>query len=452
MPDEREELLEIAQKVVRKARDHVEVAEVSIGSSWDLSAKVRLGKTELVEEAGGRGASLRVIKDGRLAMTSTSDLSESGLSLLVDDAVELADLAEKDDLLGPAPVEDLARGPFQDLDLFDQAVSAIDADEALERARRAEKAALDADKRITLSEGATFSRTSSTRVMVLSGGFEGTQRGSYASLNVVPLAEESDGTKRRGYYWTAKRHLEDLEPELSVGREATRRTLQKLGASKIDTKEMPVIFDNDSSRSILSTFAGCLMGGALWRKSSYLLGRLNSEVANPLVEIIDDPLVQRGPGSRPYDGEGLTSRANQIVKSGKLQSYILDCYSGRKLNLPSTASASRGGGSVGPSTSNLIMQAGKLSVEELIESTEEALLVTEMMGFGFNGITGDFSRGAAGFLIRGGKIVQPVNEVTISANLDDMMKNIDAIANDLELKTSVAAPSFRISKMTVSGN
>jgi len=452
MRDETDELMTLAHGVVQRALQGVDVAEVSVGRTWDLSAKVRLGEPELVEEAGQRGLSLRVIRDGRVAMTSTSDLSDEGLARCVADALELVELSEPDPWVGPAPAELLCGPPHPDLDLFDPTLDALDADGAIERARRAERAALDFDPRITLSEGATCSRTSGTGVMVLSSGFEGAQRGSYAALSVAPVTEDEGGKRRRGSYWTARRHLADLEDEVAVGVEAARRTLAKLGARKIDTCEAPVVFDKDAARSILGTFAGCVVGGALWRKSSYLLGRLGSPVASSLVHIVDDPLLPRGPGSRPYDGEGLRSRKNEVVRGGTLVSYLLDCYAARKLEMESTASASRSGGSIGASTTNFIMQAGDLSRDELIANTPRGLLVTEMMGFGFNALTGDFSRGAAGFWIEDGKIAFPVSEITISSNLDTMLLGVDAVANDLELKTSTAAPTFRVASMTIAGS
>jgi PmbA protein len=452
MRDDSDELLSLARKVVKRALEGADVAEASAGSSWDLSAKVRLGEPELVEEAGQRGISLRVIREGRVAMTATSDLSDAGIERCVADALELVELSQRDEHAGPAPKELLCGPPHPELDLFDGAMAAIDADAAITRARIAERAALDFDPRITLSEGATFSRTSGVRVMVLSSGFEGSVAGSYASLSVAPVVEDSGGKRRRGSYWSARRHLADLEGEVDVGREAARRTLAKLGARKVDTCEAPVIFDTDAARSIVGTFAGCIVGGSLWRKSSYLLGRVGSEVASPLVSIVDDPMLLRGPGSRAFDGEGLRSRKNQVVRAGKLETYLLDCYSARKLGLESTASASRGGGAIGASTTNFVMQAGDRTRDELIAGTERGLLVTEMMGFGFNAVTGDFSRGAAGFWIENGRITFPVSEVTISSNLDAMLRGVDAVANDLELKTSTAAPTFRVSSMTIAGS
>src|SRR5690606_372230 len=196
--------------------------------------------------------------------------------------------------------------------------------------------------------------------------------------------------------WSSKRHLAELDDASEVGREAARRTTAKLGARKLATQQMTVIFDPDAARSIVGLLGGCVLGGSIWRRSSYLLGRLGTQVASELVTIVDDPLIARAPGSRGFDGEGLLCRRNDIVRGGKLESYLLDTYSGRKLDMPSTASASRGSsGGVGPSSSNFVLQPGTQTQAALLAETDRALYVTSMMGFGFNGVTGDFSRGAS---------------------------------------------------------
>ncbi|MBK7586521.1 MAG: TldD/PmbA family protein [Myxococcales bacterium] len=444
--------MQLASELVERARGlGADVAEATARAGWELSTKVRLGEAELVEEAGHRGVSLRVIRNQRVAVTSTSDLSKPGLERCVSDALMLAELSEPDPFAGPADPAELGSPPFPELDLYDESVEKVMADVALERATRAERAALDFDPRMTLSEGATFSRTTGASARVISTGFTGTLRGSYASLVVSPVVEDEGGKRRRGYYWSARRHLAEMDDDAEVGREAARRTLAKLGARKVPTAEAPIVFDPDVARSIIGTFAGCIMGGAIWRKSSYLVEREGTEVASELVNLVDDPLIQKAPGSRPYDGEGLTSRRNVVVEAGQLRTYLLDSYSARKLGRKSTASAAVSGGSITSSTSNFILSPGPLSREEIIASTKRGLYVTEMMGFGFNAITGDFSRGAAGFWIEDGKLAFPVSEVTISSNLDTMLKNIDAVGDDLDLKTSTAAPTFRISKMTIAG-
>jgi len=451
--DESRELLKLAAEVVERARRAgADVAEASARGGSDLSTRVRLGKPELVEEAGHHSISLRVIRAERVALTSTSDLSPRGIERCVADALMLAELSEPDPFAGPADPSLLAQPPFPELDLFDESLFKIDADRAIEQASIAEQAAFDFDPRIKLSEGATFSRSNSTSAIVLSSGFQATLRGSYASLTVAPVVEDEGGKKRRGHYWSATRHQSELEDPVFVGQEAARRTLAKLNPRKVPTQETTVIFDTDVSRSIIGAFIGCILGGSVWRKSSYLVSREGTEVASAGVTLIDDPLIPRAPGSRPFDGEGLPSRKNVVVDGGVLKTFLLDSYSARKLQRASTGSAARGGGSVSASTSNLIMQPGALSREELIASTPSGLYVTEMMGFGFNAMTSDFSRGAAGFWIENGKFAFPVSEITISSTLDAMLKGIDGIANDLRLLTSVAAPTFRTARMTISGS
>jgi PmbA protein len=453
MKDDAEELMNLCARLVDDARKAgADVAEASARGGWELSAKVRLGEPELVEEAGHRSVALRVLKDQRVALTSTSDLSEPGLRRCVADALMLVELSEADPCSGPAEPGLLSKPPHPELSLYDPEVETIDAEKALRLATRAESAALGSDSRLTLSEGATFSRTTSVSALVLSNGFSATLRGSYASLVVSPVVEDEGGKRRRGFYWTARRHLADLEDAEAVGKEAARRTLAKLGARKVPTCEAAVVFDPDVARSIIGTFAGCIVGGALWRKSSYLVGRQGSQVASPLVTLVDDPLLPKAPGSRPFDGEGLRSCRRVVVKEGTLESYLLDCYSARKLGLTPTSSASRSGGSISASTSNFILQPSQQSRDEIVRSTGSGLYVTELMGFGFNSLTGDFSRGASGFWIENGELAFPVSEITISGNLDTMLKSIDAVGNDLDMRTATCAPTFRIGAMTIAGS
>jgi len=451
--DESRELLKLAAEVVERARRAgADVAEASARGGSELSTRVRMGKPELVEEAGHHSISLRVIRGDRVALTSTSDLTPRGIERCVADALMLAELSEPDPFAGPADPSLLAKPPFPDLDLFDEGLSSIDADRAIEQALKAEQAAFDFDPRIKLSEGATFSRTNSTGALVLSSGFQAAQRGSYAALTVAPVVEDDGGKKRRGHYWSANRHGSGLEDPVFVGQEAARRTLAKLNPRKVPTQETTVIFDCDVSRSIIGAFIGCVMGGSVWRKSSYLMDREGTEVASSGVTLVDDPLIPRAPGSRPFDGEALPSRKNVVVENGVLKTFLLDSYSARKLSRASTGSAGRSGGSISASTSNLIMEAGHITRDELIGSTERGLYVTEMMGFGFNPMTSDFSRGAAGFWIEDGKFAFPVSEITISSTLDAMLKGIDGIASDLRLITSTASPTFRTARMTISGS
>lgn len=447
-------LIDLCADVVDRAlRKGADVAEAKARSGSELSAKIRKGEPELIEEAGHRGIGMRVIKNQRVALTATSDLSAKGIERFVQDAIDLVEISEEDPFAGPADPERICKPPFPDLDLYDPAGGEVDAARAIAIAQEAEKAAFDFDPRITNSDGATFARTAGCTAMVLSGGFRGGFAGSYASLVVVPVADDEGDKKRRGFHWTAKRHLAALDDPREVGREAARRTLRKLGARKVPTCEAPVIFDPDAARSILGLLAGCAMGSSIWRKSSYLAGREGTPIASELVTVVDDPLIRAAPGSRPFDGEGLASVKNVVVDGGVLKTYLCDSYSARKLGRSSTASASRGGsGGVGPSTTNFILQPGDTSPEEIIASTPRGLFVTEMMGFGFNAVTGDFSRGAAGFWIEDGKLSFPVSEVTISLNLDELLKRIDSVGSDLDLRSSTASPTLRVSQMTIAGS
>jgi PmbA protein len=447
------ELEQLAAGLVERALGGgVDVAEAVARSGYELSTKVRLGEPELVEEAGHRGVGLRVMKSRRVATSSTSDLTASGLDRFLADALELVDVTEEDPFAGPADPALVAKAVERPAELYDPLVAEITAEHALDWARRGEAAARAADARITNSEGATFSRVTGAFAMVLSGGFRGGYATSYASLVVTPVADDQDDKKRRGYHWTARRHLGDLDSAEAVGIEAARRTVRMLGAKKVPTCEAPVVFEPDAARSILGLLASCVVGSSIWRKQSYLLGREGSRVASDLVTVVDDPFLARAPGSRPFDGEGLLSRRNVVVEQGMLRTFLCDSYSARKLGRETTANASRGsGGGVGPSTTNFVLQPGSTKAAEIIRSTERGLYVTEMMGFGFNPGTGDFSRGASGFWIENGELAYPVSEVTISLNVDELLKRIDAVGDDLDLRTSIASPTFRVSAMTIGG-
>jgi PmbA protein len=450
------ELRDIAQLAVELAkRAGADDAEVLVRDSSELAVKIRLGEPELVQEAGSRELGLRVLRGGRRAVTSTSDLRREALEALCAETVTLADLAEPDECALP-PDPALLATSVLDLDLYDPAVAEVEVAWALRQAIAGEAAARGYDPRITNSEGATWSRVLGASAFATSGGFVGGIRGSYASLVVEPLCDDTtDATnpkKRRGYWWSGSRFLGEIEPAEAIGIEAARRTVATLGARKVETQECPIVFDPEVARSIAGTVFSVANGAAFWRKSSYLVGKEGQVIASPLVTIVDDPLIPRAPGSRPFDGDGLPTRRNVLVDKGVLGPVLCDVYSGRKLGRPSTGSAGRGiGGNPAPTTSNLIMQAGTMKREELLRDTGRGLYVTSLMGFGFNPVTGDFSRGAQGFWIEGGELTFPVSEVTIAANFDDILKRIDAVADDLKLRTPTAAPTFRVSHMTLAG-
>jgi len=448
------ELCDIAQLAVELARRAgADDAEVLVRDASELTAKVRLGEPELVQEAGSRALGLRVLRGGRRAVTHTSDLRREALEALCAETVTLADLAEVDEYALPPDPSLLARD-VPDLDLYDPRVAEVDAAWALRQAIAAESAARKHDARVTNSEGASWSRVLSATAFATSGGFVGGYLGSNTALVVESLADDTtDPTnpkKRNGFWWTASRFLAELDPPEQVGIEAARRTVATIGSRKVETQECPVVFDPEMARTIIGTLFSVANGSSFWRKSSYLVGREGELVASPLITVIDDPLIPRAPGSRPFDGDGLATRRNPMVERGVLCPVLCDVYSARKLGRQSTGSSARAvGGNPGPTTSNLIMQAGSMTRQELLRSTHRGLYVTQLMGFGFNPVTGDFSRGAQGFWIENGELTYPVGEVTIAANFDDILKRIDAVADDLQLRSSTAAPTFRVSQMTL---
>lgn len=450
------ELSDVAQLAVELAkRAGADDAEVLVRDGTELTAKIRLGEPELVQEAGSRALGLRVLRGGRRAVTFTSDLRREALEALCAETVTLADLAEPDEYALPPDPALLAK-QLVDLDLYDPAIAEVEAAWALKQAIAGEAAARGYDPRITNSEGATWSRVIGATAFATSGGFLGAYRGSYASLVVEPLCDDTSDPanpkKRNGYWWSGSRFLAELEAAEAIGAEAARRTVATLGARKVDTQECPIVFDPEVARSIVGTVFSVANGGSFWRKSSYLVGKEGQVIASPLVTIVDDPLIPRAPGSRPFDGDGLPTRRNSVVDKGVLSPVLCDVYSARKLGRPSTGSAGRGvGGNPGPTTSNLIMQSGGMKRADLLRDTKRGLYVTGLMGFGFNPVTGDFSRGAQGFWIENGELTFPVSEVTIAANFDEILKRIDAVADDLQLRSATAAPTFRVSHMMLAG-
>ena len=447
-----EPLIRAAEEACALARKHgADGVEAVVRTGSELSVKVRVGEIELLQEASSKALGLRIFRDLRTALTYTSDFTPDGIERFVRDSVALAKLAEPDELNRLPDREDLATSQ-PDLELYDEQVLSIDAKQAIERCRVGEAASRAYSDKITNSEGASYSRTVGASAFATSDGFRGGYRGSYQSLTVEPIADDADGKKRNGYWWTGNRFLHKLESPESVGREASRRTLAKVGADKIDTGELPIVFDPDAGRGILGLVLGVISGGAIYRKSSYLLDREGTQIASPLVHLSDDPLIKSAPGSRPYDGDGLAGRKNHVVDGGVLKTYLLDVYSARKLGRKSNGCASRSvGGSPHVSSSNFVMQRGTTPKAQVVGDVKRGLYVTSMMGFGFNAVTGDFSRGAEGFLIEDGKLGRPVGEITISANLDDILKRIEAVGDDLDMRSSTACPTFRVARMTVAG-
>ena len=415
-----------------------------------FSASVRLGQVDTVTHSREQRLALRVFAGRASAAASTSDLSRESLERVVDEATALARVTAEDPHAGLPDAADLVDG-VPDLQLEDHDGPELTPEEKIELARRAEAAALESDARITNSEGAEYFDRRAHYAYATSQGFARAYSTSSFGLSVSPVAGK-DGEMQRDSWYTYARRRRALEAPESVGRTAAARALRRLGARKVKTTEVPVIFDPDTAASLLRSIAGAASGPTLYRRASFLLERLGSRIAAPAVTIVDDGLLPGALGSRPFDGEGLSTRRTVLVGEGTLQSYLLDTYSARKLGLSSTHHASRDGAGVSVGTTNLMLLAGPTSPTDLIGSVKQGLYVTELIGFGVNGVTGDYSRGAAGLWIEDGQLAYPVEEVTVAGNLLEMFDRIDGIGNDLVLRDRVAAPTLKIARMVVAGD
>jgi PmbA protein len=414
------------------------------------TVQVRLGQVESVKHARENRCSLRIFTPGGSASATTSDLSPAALHRLVDETVRLARVTHRDSHAGLPEPASLAREVL-DLDVFDSQGHGLPVEEKIERARRAEEAALATDPRVTNSEGGEFYDRQARVFYASSGGFAGSFPVSSFAISASPVASEN-GSMERDYWFSAGRKLADLESPEMVGREAARRACRRLNARRAPTAEVPVVFAPETAASLVRTFAVAASGPSLYRGTSFLAGALGSRIAASGVTIVDDALMPRGHASRPFDGEGLPSRRTVLVDQGILASYLLDTYSARRLGLPATGHAAReGGGGVTVGYTNLYLAAGSDSPAAIVASVARGLYVTELIGFGINFVTGDYSRGAAGFWIENGEVTHPVQEITIAANLRDMLAGVDMIGSDLVFRDNTAAPTLRIARMTVAG-
>jgi len=415
-----------------------------------FNASVRLGQVDTVKHSREQRLSLRVFAGKASAAASTSDLSRDSLERVVDDATALARVTAEDLHAGlPDPAELIER--VTDLELEDDGAEELSPEAKIEVARRAEAAALETDPRIANSEGAEYWDRRARYVYATSHGFARGYATTSFGLSVSPVAS-AGGEMQRDYWFSAARHRAALEDPAAVGRTAARRALRRLGARKVKTVEVPVVFDPDTAASLVRSIAGAASGPTLYRRASFLLDRLGKRIAAPSVTIVDDGTMPRALGSRPFDGEGLATRATVVVGDGVLESYLLDSYSARKLGLRSTHHASRDGSGVGVATTNLMLKAGSVSPDDLIRSVKRGLYVTELIGFGVNGVTGDYSRGAAGLWIDNGELAYPVEEVTVAGNLLEMLAAIEGIGNDLVLRDRTVSPTLLVGRMVVAGN
>jgi len=450
----RDDASAVVEHALARARSEgAQAADVILVRGRSLEARVRDETVDFVKQAQEQILGIRALVAGSegmsSAVTSTSDLAPEAVSTMVRETVALARATEAD------PAAGLPDGGFAedlpDLELRDPADESTTADARIEDARAAERAARACDPRIINSEGSQVGSDFSTIVYGNSAGFLGEYQSASHSLFSEPIAGSGDGMQR-DYWMTASRRLAGLDPPEKVGRQAAERAIRRLDARRIPTTECPVIFESLQAAGLVRQIAGLVSGYAVYRESSFLADRLGEPIAAPSVTVIDDGRLPGGLGSKPFDGEGLPTRRNTIVREGRLETWLLDSYSGRKLDMPSTGNAARGaGGPPGVGATNLWLEPGDETLDAMIARTDRGLLVTELLGMGFNPVTGDYSRGAAGLWIEGGEIVHAVEEITIAGHFGRMLEDIDAVGSELLWLGSVAAPPVRIASMTIAG-
>ena len=432
-------------------------AEAVAREGDEFSVKVRMGEVETLKESGSRALGLRVFLGKRSASSSTSDLTSEGIRQLVESAMALARITEEDPFTGLPEPDEFGSVPG-DLHLYFDDVYSLPGPERIEWARRCEAAALAVDPRVTNSDGGSFEAATGRKALANSRGFVGGYRTSYAGVSAAPLAVDANGQMQRDAWWSSARRLADVESPESVGQEAARRTLRRLGARRVPTQRVPIVFAPEVARSLIGLVFEAASGDAIWRSASFLAGKLGEQIAAPAITIIDDnvmllPTGAGGFGTSPFDGEGLPSQRTAVVENGLLRNYLLNTYTARKLGMKSTHNASRGlAGTPGTGCGNLYLEPGTLSPDEIIAEVPAGLYVTSLMGFGVNVVTGDYSRGATGLWIENGQLTHAVEEVTIAGNLAEMLRNITAIGNDLIFRSSIASPTLRIDGMTIAGS
>jgi PmbA protein len=439
--------LDLLTDLVSKARKAgADSADAVMFKSAHLGLRQRLGKPEMLERSESQDLGLRVMVGKRQASVSSTDPSPRALAELVERAVAMARIAPEDPYCGIADPDAIAKS-FPDLDLNDPDEPAP---EALENRARETEDAARAVPGVTNSEGAEATWSRSEIAIAASNGFAGSYARSGHGVSVSVVAGEGAGMET-DYDYASSVYGRDLEAASTVGRRAGERTVKRLNPKKAETAKVPVVFDPRVSASLISHLAGGITGPSVARKVSFLKDQMGKQVLASGLNVIDDALKPRGLRSRPFDGEGIAARRWTLVEDGVLKTWLLDLASARQLGLVTTGHAARGtSGPPGPSATNLYLEAGKMTPDELMADIKSGFYVTSLMGHGINMVTGDYSRGAAGFWIENGKIAYPVSEVTVAGNLKDMFLKMTP-ANDLAFKMAVNAPTIRVEGMTVAG-
>ncbi len=409
-----------------------------------------MAEVETLQEAGSRSAGIRILMGKRVGSSYTSDLTSEGIAQMLDAAFQIGEITTEDPFAGLPDANDLGKLDG-DLQLYSDDIDSLSTPEKIELARRTEAAALAYDPRITNSKGASFDTYTGRRVFSNSLGFSGEYRSSYCSISVMPVAKQGT-VMERDYWHSSSRRLAGLDQPEEVGRIAAARVIRRLGAQKVATQKVSVIFEPRTARSMLGHLFEAADGRSIYRSASFLAGKLGQKIAAESVNVIDDGTIPGLMGTSPFDDEGVPSRRTVVIENGVLRNYLLNSYAARKLGMHTTGNASRGvTGNAGISNGNFYLEKGTESQDELIRGVKNGFFVTELIGQGVNIVTGDYSRGAAGIWIRDGELAFPVSEVTIASTLQEMLSGIVGIGNDLCFRGSIESPTLMIGEMTVGG-
>lgn len=433
--------IKLAEELISRAKKKGAQAQISINSGSRFSVDVRDGEVEQLIEAGSTSLSLKIIVDNKTATANSSDLNKATLENMIDNTVQRAQFSSPDEFSGLPEFEKIIVNS-EDLKLYDEKVEKLSPEYRIDLAKKLESLCL-ADKRIKRSTGSGFSSYAGETIIVNSNGFSGSYQSSSCGYGVGLQAGESDNLYEDGWY-ESSHFASDLPSAEETAQKAIDSVVRMIGAKKVKTQNVPIVFDPQMTSSLLSFLISCLYGNSIVMKTSFLSGKINEKIAADTINIIDNGLIPGAPGSRPFDGEGVPVRKTPIIENGILKSYLLDSYSARKLNMKSTGHAS--------GATNFRMASGKYSQEEIIKSVDKGLFLIGTIGQGTVPTTGDISKGAYGIWIENGKLTYPVSEVTFSGNLAEMLKNITMIGNDPDLKHSVSGPTILVSEMTISGS
>lgn len=439
--DARSRLSSVAEAALAAAREQgVSAAEAAASLSQGLAVGVRLGEVETVEQTRDKGLSITVYFGKRSGSASTTDLSAAAVRDTVRAACAIARYTAEDPFSGLADPDRLARH-IPDLDLLHPWNPPVE--QAISMAQECEAAALALDPRITNSEGASLSSYEGIEVYANTNGFIGTSAGTRHNLSAAVIAQDEAGMQR-DYWFTVSRRPDELDAPAVVGKRSAERSLRRLGARKLSTRRAPVIYEAPVAASLVSHFIGAVRGESLYRGASFLLDHLGKPVFPAHVRIHEQPHLRGALGSAPFDSEGVATVPRDLVRDGVLQGYVLDSYSARKLNMQTTGNA---GG-----VHNVTIEPGTRGLSALLKEMGTGLLVTELIGFGVNAVTGDYSRGAAGFWVENGEIAYPVEEITIAGNLRDMYRGIVAVGSDVDIRGNIRTGSIWIDSVTIAGS